>query len=83
MTGSERDVYVEERARRLLNDDRAVAAYARFVDAQMRYRRMLGGLRALARAVMAAAVAVLSAGALMGRVPGPAPGEEAMPWSMW
>jgi hypothetical protein len=60
MTGSERDVHVEERADRILSDDRAAAAYAAFVEAQLRYRgvrNLLARLRALAR-VLAAAMAV-------------------------
>jgi hypothetical protein len=60
MTGSERDVHVEERADRILSDDRAAAAYAAFVEAQLHYRGMrnlLAWLRALAR-VLAAATAV-------------------------
>jgi len=60
MTGSERDLHVEERADRILSDDRAAAAYAAFVEAQLRYwgvRNLLARLRALAR-VLAAAMAV-------------------------
>jgi hypothetical protein len=66
MTGSERDVHVEEHADRILSDDRAAAAYAAFVEAQLRYRgmrnllarlRAFARLRALAR-VLAAATAV-------------------------
>jgi hypothetical protein len=60
MTGSERDVHVEERADRILSDDRAAAAYAAFVEAQLRYRgvrNLLARLRALAR-VLTAAMAV-------------------------
>jgi hypothetical protein len=60
MTGSERDVHVEERADRILSDERAAAAYAAFVEAQLRYRgvrNLLARLRALAR-VLAAAMAV-------------------------
>jgi hypothetical protein len=60
MTGSERDVHVKERADRILSDDRAAAAYAAFVEAQLRYRgvrNLLARLRALAR-VLAAAMAV-------------------------
>jgi hypothetical protein len=60
MTGSERDLHVEERADRILSDDRAAAAYAAFVEAQLRYRgarNLLARLRALAR-VLAAAAAV-------------------------
>jgi hypothetical protein len=73
MTGNEREVRVEQRADRILTDDRAVAAYARFVDRQLRFRRLrnlFAGLRALARVVLAAAVAFLSAGLLAS--PGPA-----------
>jgi len=60
MTGSERDVHVAERADRILSDDRAAAAYAAFVEAQLRYRgvrNLLARLRALAR-VLTAAMAV-------------------------
>jgi hypothetical protein len=60
MTGSERDLHVEERADRILSDDRAAAAYAAFVEAQLRYRgvrNLLARLRALAR-VLTAAMAV-------------------------
>jgi hypothetical protein len=60
MTGSERDVHVQERADRILSDDRAAAAYAAFVEAQLRYRgvrNLLARLRALAR-VLTAAMAV-------------------------
>ena len=78
MTGNERDVHIEQRVNRLLSDNDAMAAYARFVDAQLRHRRVrtvLAGLRALARLLMVAALAFLSACALS-PAPGPAPGEE-------
>jgi hypothetical protein len=58
MTGSERDWHVAERAHRILNDDDAVAAYAAFVDGQLRHRRLrrlLAGLRALARILVVVA----------------------------
>jgi hypothetical protein len=38
MTGSERDVLVEERTYRTLNDSRAAAAHAKYIEAQLRYR---------------------------------------------
>jgi hypothetical protein len=39
MNGSERHVHVEERARGILSDDSAAAAYAAFVEDQLRHRR--------------------------------------------
>lgn len=78
MTGNERDVHIEQRADRMLSDDDAVAAYARFVDAQLRHRRirnMLARLRALVRVLMVAALAFLSA-CVLRPAPGPAPGDE-------
>ena len=78
MTGNERDVRIRQRANRILSDDDAVVAYARFVDAQLRYRRvrnMLARLRALVRVLMVAVLALLSA-CVLGPAPGPAPGAE-------
>lgn len=78
MTGNECDVHLEQRVNRILIDDDAMAAYARFVNAQLRHRRirnMPARLRALARLLMVAALAFLSACALS-PAPGPAPGEE-------
>lgn len=52
MASSERDVRVEERANRILRDERAATAHATFVEAQLRHPRMrnlLAGLRELAR----------------------------------
>src|SRR6202012_1834520 len=52
MDDSRRYVRVAERADRILADDRALRAYSRFVDTQLRRRRgrkVLGWLRALAR----------------------------------
>jgi hypothetical protein len=57
MTGSERDVLVELRACRILNDSRALAAHAKYIEAQLRYRTVRNLLTRL-RAV----VTVLSAG---------------------
>jgi hypothetical protein len=51
VTSSERDVLVEERAIRIIRDDRAAAAFAAFVEAQLRYRRvqiLLTGLSKIA-----------------------------------
>jgi len=78
MTGNERDVRIRQRVNRLLGDDDAVAAYARFVDAQLRYRpvrNMLARLRALVRVLMVAVLAFLSA-CVLSPAPGPAPGAE-------
>ncbi len=78
MTGNERDVRIRQRANRILSDDDAVVAYARFVDAQLRYRRvrnMLARLRALVRVLLVAVLALLSA-CVLGPAPGPAPGAE-------
>jgi hypothetical protein len=83
MTGNERDVRIEQSANRILHDDHAMAAYARFVDAQLRYHliyNVLAGLRALGRIVLAAAVAFLSA-CVLGTASGPAPGEGTPPGS--
>ncbi len=74
MTGSERHVRVAERANRILGDERAASAYAAFIEAQLRHRRMrnlLAGLRKLARVVMIVTVAFLSAGIVFGPVAGP------------
>jgi hypothetical protein len=50
MTGSERDVLVEERVNRILNDGPAAAAYADYVEAQLR-RRLAARVRAVMRVV--------------------------------
>lgn len=65
MTGSEREVHVEERANRILSDERAATAYAAFVEAQLRgrgWRSLRAGLRELARILAIVAVALASAG---------------------
>jgi hypothetical protein len=38
MTGSEREVLVEQRAHHILNDSHAFAAHGKYVEAQLRYR---------------------------------------------
>jgi hypothetical protein len=76
MTGSERHVRAEARANRILGDERAAAAHAAFVEAQLRRRGMrnlLAALRKLARVLMLAAVAFLSAGIVLGPVASPPP----------
>jgi len=83
MTGNERDVRIEQSANRFLHDDHAMAAYARFVDAQLRYcfiYNLLTGLRALGRIVLVAALALLSA-CILGTASGPASGEGTPPGS--
>jgi hypothetical protein len=75
MTGSQCDVHVEERAYRILNEDRADAASADFVDGQLRGRRIRTLLAAgewAARVVMVVTVAILSVGIRLSPVPGPA-----------
>jgi len=72
MDDSRRYVRVAERADRILADDRALRAYSRFVDTQLRRRRgrkVLGWLRALARVALVVTAAFLSAGMLLGPVP--------------
>ena len=44
MDGSEREIFVKERAYRIVGDERALTAYASFVEAQLRYRRIRGML---------------------------------------
>jgi hypothetical protein len=54
MTGSERDVHVEERADRILSDDRAAAAYAAFVEAQrQRVAIITGGSQGIGAGLVA------------------------------
>jgi hypothetical protein len=75
MDGSEREIHVEERAYQTLGDERAVTAYASFVEAQLRYRRvrsMLTWLRTLTGGTMVVTLAVLSAGLLFAPVAAPA-----------
>lgn len=66
MTGSERDVQVEERANRILGDERAATAHAAFAEAQLRHREMrarsLASLCKLGRMLARVAVRLLSAG---------------------
>ena len=65
MTGSEREGHVEERANRILSDERAATAYAAFVEAQLRGRgwpNLRARLRELARILAIVAVALASAG---------------------
>ena len=57
MTGSERDVLVEERAHRILSDRRAAAAYAEYLEGQLRHRKvrsLLARLRAVVRGIVVA-----------------------------
>jgi hypothetical protein len=75
MNGNERDVHIQRSANRILSDGDAVAAYAHFVDAQLRYRRIravLAWLRALVWVLTVAVIAFLSACVLS-----PVPEEEA------
>jgi hypothetical protein len=65
MTGSARDARIEERANQLLRDDDALAAFACYVNAQLRYRRirrLLARLRSLVWLVTVMSVAIASAG---------------------
>ena len=66
MTGSERDVQVEERANRILRDEHAATAHAAFAEAQLRHREMrarfLAWLCKLGRRLARVAVRLLSAG---------------------
>ncbi len=74
MTGSERDGHVEERANRILSDERAATAYAAFVEAQLRgrgWRNLRARLRELARILAIVAVAFASAGTFFSPVAGP------------
>jgi len=74
VAGSERDVRVEERANRILRDERAAAAHATFVEAQLRRPRMrdlLAGLRRLARILIAAAGLFIAAGMVFSPVASP------------
>jgi hypothetical protein len=78
VTGSERDAHVAERANRILRDDRTAADHARFVEAQLRGRRMRklsAGLRKLFRILMIAAVLLLSSGTVAAPVSSPPPAE--------
>jgi hypothetical protein len=65
VSGSEREGHVEERANRILSDERAATAYAAFVEAQLRGRgwpNLRARLRELARILAIVAVALASAG---------------------
>lgn len=66
MNSSERGVQVEERANRILSDERAATAHAAFAEAQLRYREMrarsLTWLCKLGRMLTHVAVRFLSAG---------------------
>ena len=65
MSSSEREGHVEERANRILSDERAATAYAAFVEAQLRdrgWRNLRAKLRELARILAIVAVALASAG---------------------
>ena len=76
MDGSEREIFVKERAYRILGDERALTAYAIFVEAQLRYRRirgMLTWLRTLTRGTLVATLAVLRVGILFSPVPSSVP----------
>jgi hypothetical protein len=82
MTGSERDVLVEERAYRILNDSRAAAAHTKYVEAQLRYRvirDLLARLRALARVIVVVLATLLSVGILCSYVPGTLVAEKTIP----
>jgi hypothetical protein len=76
MTGSQRDVHVEERACRILKDDHATAAYADFVDGQLRgcrIRALLGAGELAVRVVIIVTLVILSVGILLlSPAPGPA-----------
>ncbi len=74
MTGSERDVQVEERANRILGDERAATAHAAFVEAQLRgrgWRNLRARLRELARILAIVAVAFATAGTFLSLAAGP------------
>ena len=80
MTSGERDVHVEERASRILRDERAAAAHATFVEAQLRDRalraRLLAWLRGLGRILTLVAVGFLSAGSVSSPAVSPPPSPE-------
>jgi hypothetical protein len=76
VTGSERHVHVEERANRILRDERAAKAYAAFVEAQLRRGRMrnlLARARKLARGLMTVTMTLLSVETALGAVASPPP----------
>ena len=76
MTGGERHVHVEERANRILRDERAARAYAAFVEAQLRHgrtRNLLARVRKLARGLMTVAMSLLSAEIALGAAVSPPP----------
>jgi hypothetical protein len=76
VNGSERHVHVEEQANRILRDERAVKAYAAFVEAQLRRgrtRNLLARVRELARGLMTVAMTLLSAEIALGAAVSPPP----------
>ena len=76
MNGSERDVHVEERANRILGNERAAAAFATFVEAQFRCRAMRAGLLAGLRKLAITAMAFVAAGTASGPSVSPPPSAE-------
>jgi hypothetical protein len=76
VTGSERHLHVAEQANRILRDERAWAAYAAFVEAQLRRGRMrnlLARVRKLARRLMTVTVTLLSVEIALGAAASPPP----------
>jgi hypothetical protein len=76
---------VEARADRILSDVSAAAAFAGFVEAQLRYRRMranaLARLRGLVRLLAIVAVAFFCAGIVPGAAASPPPAAQTVPGS--
>lgn len=76
MTGGERHVHVEERANRILRDERAARAYAAFVEAQLHYcrtRYLLARVRKLARGLLTVVMTLLSVEIGLGATASPPP----------